>query len=52
LAVFVGAGVAISGLYGLATGNFLPLETVWAVGGPIVGAIVTYYFGSQRKDSG
>jgi hypothetical protein len=52
LAIFVGAVVASTGAYGLATGNFVPLETVWAVGGPFIGAIVAYYFGPYRKDSG
>ena len=52
LAIFVSVAVAITGAYGLATANFLPLEAVWAVAGPIVGAIVAYYFGPQRKDSG
>jgi hypothetical protein len=52
LASFVGVAVVFTGAYGLATGNFVPLEAVWAVGGPMIGAIVAYYFGPQRKDSG
>lgn len=50
--VFLGLALAISGLYGLASGNFVPVGAVWAVGGPIVVGIVAYYFGHQRKDSG
>jgi hypothetical protein len=44
--------IAITGTYGLFSGNFTPLEAAWAIAGPIVGAIVAYYFGPQRKDSG
>jgi len=52
LAIFVGVAVVATGAYGLLTGSFVPLEAVWAVGGPMIGAIVAYYFGPQRKDSG
>ena len=52
LAIFVGAAVTVTGAFGLTTGNFVPLEAVWAVAGPIIGAIVAYYFGPQRKDTG
>ena len=52
IVVFVASAVVLTGVYGLATGSFVPLEAIWAVGGPIIGAIVAYYFGPQRKDSG
>ena len=46
-----GIAVAVTGLYGLVTANFVPVEVVWAVVGPLIGAMVTYYFG-LRKDTG
>ena len=39
-----------AGVQGLRTGNFGGLEAVWAVAGPVFGAITAYYFGPQRKD--
>lgn len=44
--------VGVSGLYGLATYNYMPVAVVWSVAGPIVGAMVTHYFGPQRNDTG
>jgi hypothetical protein len=41
-------GVVATGTYGLVTGNYTAVIAVWAVAGPIVGALVTYYFGPQR----
>jgi uncharacterized protein YqgC (DUF456 family) len=43
---------AVAGIYGLVTGNFTPVAAVWAVAGPIIGAVVAYYFGPQRDDTG
>jgi hypothetical protein len=40
--------VIVTGLYGLLTGNYTAVIAVWSVAGPIVGALVTYYFGPQR----
>jgi hypothetical protein len=44
--------VGITGFYGLFTGAYRALEVVWSVAGPFMGAMVAYYFGSHRKDSG
>ena len=52
LVSFVGVAGVVTGAHGFLTGNYGPLEAVWAVGGPIVGAMVAYYFGPQRRDSG
>jgi hypothetical protein len=41
-------GVVATGTYGLITGNYTAVIAVWAVAGPIVGALVSYYFGPQR----
>lgn len=51
IVLFAGLVIASTGLYGLITGDFTPLIASWAVAGPIVGAIVTYYFGPQRTDT-
>jgi hypothetical protein len=47
-----GSMVAVTGGYGLITGIYTPLIAVWAVAGPLIGAVVTYYFGPQRNDTG
>ena len=47
------AAVAITGSYGLYTGKFGPVNAVWIVAGPIIGAVVNHYFGRhERKDTG
>ncbi len=51
IAVGAGGSVAVTGAYGLATGSYVPLEVVWAVAGPMFGALVTHYFGSAGKDT-
>ena len=41
----------VTGFYGLATGSYLAVQVVWAVAGPMLGALVTsHYFGSTGKD--
>ncbi|MDE2005569.1 MAG: hypothetical protein KGI51_03290 [Rhodospirillales bacterium] len=50
LASFAGAAVMVTGLYGLATRRFAPLQITWAVAGPLVGAVVSTYFGLDRRD--
>jgi hypothetical protein len=45
-----GAAVAITGTYGLVTGSYIAAEVVWAVAGPMLGAVTTHYFGSAGKD--
>jgi hypothetical protein len=51
IAIGAGGAVAITGGYGLASGNYLAVEVVWAVAGPMCGAMVTHYFGSAGKDT-
>jgi len=52
-AVAIGSftGIGITGGYGLATGNYVAVEVIWAVAGPMLGAMVTHYFGSAGKDT-
>lgn len=51
-AITIGSGgaVAIASCYGLATGSYVAMELVWAVAGPMLGAMTTHYFGSTAKD--
>jgi hypothetical protein len=49
---FTFLSVGVTGIYGLITGAYFAVEAVWSVAGPIMGAVVVYYFGSHRKDSG
>ncbi|MFL5288468.1 MAG: hypothetical protein ACJ8AW_47815 [Rhodopila sp.] len=51
IAISAGGAVAVTGTYGLATGSYLAVEVVWAVAGPMLGAMVTHYFGSAGKDT-
>jgi hypothetical protein len=51
-AVTTVAVVGVAGGYGLVTGNYTAAITVWAIAGPIIGAIVSHYFGPQRNDTG
>jgi len=56
LAKFIASSLAIvvgiTGSYGLITGNYVAVIGVWSVAGPVFGAVVTYYFGPQRNDTG
>jgi hypothetical protein len=52
IALTAASGVAIAGGYGLITGNYTAVITIWAIAGPIIGAIVSYYFGPRRNDTG
>jgi len=45
------AAVVAAGGYGLITGNYMAIIGVWSVAGPIIGAMVTHYFGPQRDDA-
>jgi hypothetical protein len=45
------SGVAVTGGYGLMVGNFMAVITVWAIAGPIIGAVVAHYFGPRRSDT-
>jgi hypothetical protein len=51
IAIGAGGAVVITGGYGLATGSYVTVEVVWAVAGPMFGALVTYYFGLAGKDT-
>ena len=46
------AAVVVAGFYSLVTGSFMAVAAVWSVAGPIIGAVVAYYFGPQRNDTG
>jgi hypothetical protein len=52
LAVASGLAVSVTGAHGLVTGDYATVVAVWAVAGPLVGALVTYYFGLKRDDIG
>jgi hypothetical protein len=52
IAMSVAIAVAVTGSYGLVTGQYVAIEVVWAIAGPLVGAVVAYYFGAHRRDSG
>lgn len=52
VALATATAVGVSGSYGLVTHNYMPVAVVWSVAGPIVGAMVTHYFGPQRNDTG
>ena len=45
------AALAVTGAKSLVEGNFTAVIGCWAIAGPIVGALVTYYFGHRRKDT-
>lgn len=45
-------GVAVTGGYGLVNNDYKALITVWAIAGPIIGAVVSHYFGPRRNDTG
>ena len=52
VSISAGVAVVVTGGYGLLTGNYAAVEVVWAVAGPIIGAMMAYYFGPQRNDTG
>lgn len=52
LTVTTVAVVAITGGYGFVTGNYMAVMAVWAITGPLIGAMISYYFGPQRNDTG
>jgi hypothetical protein len=52
IALTAAAGLVVAGGYSLITGNYMAVITVWAIAGPIIGAIVSHYFGPQRNDTG
>jgi type IV secretory pathway VirB2 component (pilin) len=48
LVIALGVGT----IYGLLGDGFRALEHVWSVAGPFAGAISTYYFHRERRESG
>ena len=38
--------------YGVINNSYTALMEVWAVAGPFIGAVVAYYFGPVRNDTG
>ena len=52
IALTTTVGVGVAGIYGLVTGNYMAVIGVWSVTGPIFGALVAYYFGPKRNDTG
>ncbi len=42
---------AIAALAGFSTGSFTGVQNVWAATGPIIGAVLGYYFHRTHKDS-
>ena len=45
------AALAVTGAKSLVEGNYTAVIGCRAIAGPIVGALVTYYFGHRRKDT-
>ena len=45
------AALGVTGAKSLADGTYTAVVGCWAVAGPIVGALVSYYFGHRRKDT-
>ncbi len=52
IALALSAGLAVTGGYGLVTNNYMAVTVVWSVAAPIVGGVMTFYFGLQRNDTG
>jgi hypothetical protein len=49
LAWIGGAVVVATGCYSFVTSNFMAIATVWAVFGPILGAMTSHYFGVAKE---
>lgn len=45
-------GLAFAGFHGFYTGNFVAVAAVWAVAEPVIGAVVSHYFGPERDNTG
>jgi hypothetical protein len=52
IALTTAGAIVVTGGYGLIAGNYMAVIAVWAVAGPFIGAMVTYYFGPRRNDTG
>jgi len=44
------SALAVTGGYGILHKEYAPLQGVWVVVGPIVGAMVNHYFGGHGRD--
>jgi hypothetical protein len=51
IAVGAGGAITITGIYGMISGSYIAVEVVWAVAGPMCGALVTHYFGAAGKNA-
>jgi hypothetical protein len=49
IALSAAAAIAVAATNGLMNGRYAALEVVWAVVGPLVGALMTHYFGTYRR---
>jgi hypothetical protein len=52
IVILAAGAITVTGGYGLLNANYVAVEVVWAAAGPIIGAVIAYYFALQRKDSG
>lgn len=52
IATTAATGIVFAGGYSFLTGRYTAVITVWAVAGPIIGALMSHYFGPQRSDIG
>jgi nitrate reductase NapE component len=46
------ATIGVTGGYGFFAGNYTAVMAVWAIVGPFIGAMMSYYFGPRRNDTG
>jgi hypothetical protein len=49
IALSAAAAIAVAAANGLMTGHYSALQVVWAVVGPLAGALMTHYFGAYRR---
>jgi hypothetical protein len=42
--------LSVTGVYGLVYRQFGPLQSVWIVVGPVMGAMINHYVGTHRRD--
>ena len=51
IAISAWVAVTVTAGYGLLSGNYAAVEIVWAIAGPIIGAVVAFYFGPHGKEA-
>jgi hypothetical protein len=49
IALSAAAAIAVAAANGLMSGHYAALEVVWAIAGPLVGALMAHYFGAYRR---